>query len=403
MPENLSVVSLFSGAGGLDVGLERAGFGVRTAIDFDKDCVQSLAANQARELPVQGPGPERSHLEGTEIVEADVASLHASDLSRTVPDMLVGGPPCQPFSSSGAQRGVNDPRGRLFEEFVRLAEELRPRVILFENVRGLVTARGTDGLPGGAIASVKARFESIGYATTFALLNAADFGVPQRRVRLFMIGSRVGRSLPGFPSPTHERTTAVSMLENRKPWVTLGEFLAAGPRLEPDEIVPPAPHLEKQLRDLPSGSGLKSPGPVEPTRPSGHWGYKQGTFVADLQKPARTVTASATQDWVRDPVHGLRRLTQRECAGLQGFPIDWDFVGSRTSRFRQIGNAVPVTFGEVLGEALAEYLLANRHRKSSPSSEPFPDYMSAAIAYASRDDQRNGVSRVRSPHFAGVA
>ena len=150
-----------------------------------------------------------------------------------------------------------------------------------------------------------------------------------------------------------------------------------------------APKL-KQV--MPVGSGLKSAGAREATRPGGHWGYRQGTFVADPSKPARTVTAAATQDWIRDGEGRLRRLTWRECAALQGFPVDWQFVGNKASRFRQIGNAVPVTFGRVLGESLFR-VLADEPLASRPASAPFPAGFVEAITYTRREHSRNGPSR----------
>lgn len=398
-----TLVSLFSGAGGLDIGLERSGFHTVSANDFDTNCVASLRANQAAEVPVAGE-PDRSHFAGTLIVHAPVESLDASDLMPVLwhsgrrLDALVGGPPCQPFSSAGSQRGVHDPRGRLFEQFVRLAEELRPRLILFENVRGLVTARGPEGISGEALHLVRDEFERIGYCTRFSLLNAADYGAPQRRVRLFMLAADEGVTLPTFPLPTHHRPRPGQSLPlDGRFWVTLGEFLADQAPPTPDEIVRPSPQLEAELRGVPDGSGLKSPGRSEPTRPGGHWGYKQGTFVADPSLPARTVTGASTQDWIREPDGNLRRLTLREAAGLQGFPDDWQFCGSRASQFLQIGNAVPIVFGEVLGAAMRQALLTPCHHPQQ--SHAFPADVWAAIDYANRDDARNGAVRPRSPRF----
>lgn len=315
------------------------------------------------------------------------------------PDLLAGGPPCQPFSSSGAQKSVLDSRGLLFEHFARLAAELNPRFVLFENVRGLVTARGPSGTPGEALVLVKEAFESVGFATTFAVLNSADFGVPQRRVRLFMVGTREFE-LPKTPRPTHARHHQPSLFDDIQPWVSLREFLATRREPEPGEVVRPTDRLLQLLQGVPEGSGLKSPGRKEPTRPGGHWGYKQGTFIADLALPARTVTAASTQDWIREPGGQLRRLTLAECAALQGFPDDWRFCGSKTSQFRQVGNAVPARLGEVLGAAIRSCLRAGRsHRKSRTESAPLPAHMDAAIAYTIRDHERNKSSRVRARVF----
>lgn len=390
-----TLVSLFTGAGGLDVGLESAGFKCVAALDSEADCVATLEASQKARIPC----PSGSHyLEGARIHGKPVEQVKAGELrppgagSDWRPDLLAGGPPCQPFSKAGKQESVNDPRGRLFEHFVRLARDLQPRLILFENVRGLVTVRGPKGEPGEALNLVKDAFESIGYGTTFALLNSADFGAPQRRVRLFMMASKTS-PLPLFPSPTHAETVNADLFGPVSPWVTLGDYLnTCGPASEED-IVRPSPELAELLKGVPPGSGLKSPGARETTRPGGHWGYKQGTFIADPRKPARTVTAAATQDWIRVKDGSLRRLTWRECAGIQGFPEAWCFVGKRDSKLRQIGNAVPTIFGKVLGESLLKVLGNSGGHSGAVKSEPLPPNFLAAIEYTRREHKRNGDSR----------
>lgn len=393
-----TLISLFSGAGGLDVGLEQAGFDTVAVTDFDEDCVRTLLENQQKRVAVKGR-PGHFHLDGAEVVQADVAEVSGSDLVPAgagddwVPDLLVGGPPCQPFSSSGKQRSVLEGRGRLFEDFVRLARELRPRTILFENVRGLVTARGNTGEPGEALAEVKEAFEAVGYATSFRLLNSADYGAPQRRVRLFMLATR-DASLPRFPEPTHSRKPEENLFGETRPWVTLRDLLATLVEPRPEDVVRPSERLEPLLRDLPCGSGLKSNGRSEPTRPGGHWGYKQGTFVADQDLPSRTVTAASTQDWIRLPDGSLRRLTVRECAALQGFPDGWELVGTKSSQFRQVGNAVPSVFGRILGQAVAETLEGRRVRR--PASATLPKGFKAAVEYTKRDHERNAVARPRT-------
>jgi DNA (cytosine-5)-methyltransferase 1 len=395
-----SVVSLFTGAGGLDAGLESAGLSTTAAVECDSDCVATLRATQARRVAVpSSSGATRAYLQHTTILQRRIEDVSAADLRPAradrswTPDVLAGGPPCQPFSSAGKQLSVSDPRGRLFEEFVRLASELRPKYILFENVRGLVTAKGPAGEAGEVLSMVKETFERAGYATSFKLLNSADYGAPQRRVRLFMMGARVS-PLPQFPLRTHAATPQESLFPCL-PWVTLGQFLATH-RFQVDEadVIVPSPSLEAALASVAPGSGLKSPGARETTRPGGHWGYKQGTFVADPSLPARTVTASSTQDWMRRPDGSLRRLTWRECAGLQGFPSEWQFVGDRASKYRQIGNAVPSVFGAVLGRALLDALSTAGHR-GRPVSAEFPLEIKSSIDYTKRENARNGESRAR--------
>jgi DNA (cytosine-5)-methyltransferase 1 len=401
---NLTLVSLFCGAGGLDIGLEQAGFETVCASDCDGDCIDTLRMNKERSLPVAGD-LSRHYLASADIIREDIAELHGNELipysgeEGWRPDLLAGGPPCQPFSSSGAQRSVLDKRGRLFEHFVRLASVLRPRVILFENVRGLVTARGPNGSPGEVLQMVRGAFENIGYATRFELLNAADYGCPQRRVRLFMIATQ-DQELPEFPMPTHAEKPEHNLFGSTRPWVPLGDFLASREPPKSEEVVRPSATLGPLLAELPPGSGLKSPGRKEATRPGGHWGYKQGTFIADLTRPARTVTAASTQDWTRQDDGMLRRLTLAECAGLQGFPADWEFVGTKTSKFRQVGNAVPTVFGKVLGECIAHALQSPLPIRP-PQSASLPGHMHSAMRYTRRDHERNHASRTRAKQFIG--
>lgn len=182
------------------------------------------------------------------------------------------------------------------------------------------------------------------------MLNAADYGVPQRRTRLFIIGYRDGDT-PSFPKPTHSRISDPASGCAR--WVTLGECLAQLAPLTEDEVIRPSGKLALELAGVPPGSGVKSPGRTENTRPGGHWGYKQGAFVADLSLAARTVTASGQQDWVRDPERGLRRLAPRECAAVQTFPEQYIWKGKRSDHYRLIGNSVPPLLAKAIGHQLA--------------------------------------------------
>ena len=210
----------------------------------------------------------------------------------------------------------------MFTHFVRLARELRPRIILFENVAGLVTAKGRDGHPGSVLRLIQERFEEAGFACRFELLNAADFGAGQRRVRLYMIATS-DLALPDFPSPTHAISDTGLL-----PWKTLHECLSQLPDAAPEDIVRPSGKRAGELEALEPGNGLKTQGIVEANRPSDHWGYRQDCFVASFETPARTIRAASTPDWIRSS-SGLRRLTWRGCAALQGFSSNWIFEGGR--------------------------------------------------------------------------
>jgi DNA (cytosine-5)-methyltransferase 1 len=393
-----SVISLYAGAGGTDVGLERAGWRTVLATDIDADCIETLRAAQAARIPVcDRPGIH--HLEGARLEIADIRDLSASSLrpldapAGWRPDLLAGGPPCQPWSSAGLQKGLRDKRGDLIQEFIRLAADLNPRFVFFENVRGLVTAIGDSGRPGEVLEYIKKSFDEIGYATTFATLNAADFGAAQRRVRLYMLASR-NHHIPTFPEPTYERGKLDTLSIGRMDWIKLGDFLAALPSTQSIEFVRPTPERAAELAKLVPGTGLRSAGRVENNRPSGHWGYRQDSFVADLNLPSRTIRAASTPDWIRlqDGTH--RRLTWAECAALQGFPFEWPFQGTLTSKFRQIGNAVQADMADVLGRSVLASLLRGELSRR-PASLALPDEFGKRVRYTTAEHRTNGSHRVR--------
>jgi DNA (cytosine-5)-methyltransferase 1 len=389
-------VSLFSGAGGLDLGLEQAGWHIAYAADNDPLAVETLLANAGRSI-----GSGASTFESTFIERVDVRALDADAIlarcgvGRGSVELLAGGPPCQSWSSAGHQLGFQDPRGRLFDDFVRIANGLDVRWLLLENVRGLLTARGLDGRPGSALNHVRQALFAAGFQTTVTLLNAADYGVAQRRVRLFMIGFRAGDP-PSFPASTHSREPD---LEGKLlPWVPMASALASVGKLAAHEIIRPTEKLGLQLGSLPVGTGLKSPGKAERTRPGGHWGYKQGAFLADTTLSARTVTANSQQDWIKDPEVGIRRLCPRECAAIQGFPPDWCFRGSVSAQYRLIGNAVPPPLARAIGHSLLEEAHASTTAATSAEALlPLPDRLLYHVRYTAREEASNGASRREGP------
>jgi DNA (cytosine-5)-methyltransferase 1 len=264
-------------------------------------------------------------------------------------------------------------------------DELKPKMFLFENVRGLVTARDGSGEPGGVICDLLEQFHELGYSCRATLLNSADYGSHQRRVRCFIIATRQGRA-PIFPEPTHQKSSDILFPS----WRSLGQFLKEHADPDKANYTFPTKELSEQLNVIPDGSGIKSMGKAEPTRPGGHWGYRQGTFIADQNLPARTVTGSASQDWIRhDGV--LRRLTLREVMLLQGFPADWHLLGTKEQKYKQVGNAVPTVFGELLGAVILEHL------KNYPSTPPerleVPKSFMGYIDYTKRDHERNASAR----------
>ncbi|MFC4631770.1 DNA cytosine methyltransferase [Promicromonospora alba] len=390
-----TVVSLFSGAGGLDIGLEQAGFRLVTATDHAKHAMQTLRDTQAAQVSISGR--DAFYMDGTKLIEADVRDLRAVDVrpngarSTWRPDVLVGGPPCQPWSSAGHQKGLDDPRGQLIAHFLRMIGEVRPRFVVFENVRGLLTARGATGTPGEVLRSIQADLDDMGYASRVSTLNAADFGAAQRRVRVVLIATDE-YALPEFPVSTHSRDPGLDL----KPWVSLGEALAGMPAPDPEDIVRPTGERADALRALAPGTGIKTGGRVMANRPSGQWGYRQDAFLADLSRPARTIRAAGTPDWVRLPGDDdMRRLTWRECAALQGFPQDWQFAGKATQRFQLIGNAVQVNMAEAVGRVVLDSLRKG-DAPTKPVTPPWPEELVKRVRYTAAEEKVNGHLRVRT-------
>ncbi|WP_291426770.1 DNA cytosine methyltransferase [Deinococcus sp.] len=351
-------VSLFSGAGGLDLGLEAAGFQTVAAVEVDKAARATIRHNAVR----------RGH---SIFVAEDVTQISAEDilqaggLERGAVTLLSGGPPCQPFSTAGKRQALNDPRGSLFRDYLRLIEGIQPRFFIMENVRGLLSATlrhrpiseryGGPLLPeeerGSAFAVILAEFERIGYSFTYGLLNAADYGTPQTRERVVILGSRDHEPLH-LPAPIHSKDG-----RNLPPWVTLRQGLEGLHDPEPQFQSYSESRL-KYLRLVPEGGNWRSlPPEVLPEAMGGAYtsgGGKVG-FYRRLawDRPSPTVTTSPAQK-ATDMCHPAydRPLSVREAARLQGFPDDWEFMGSLSDQYRQIGNAVPVQLGMALGVSL---------------------------------------------------
>lgn len=380
-------VSLFSGAGGLDIGLERAGLTPMSMCEIEKAYCSTLESNQGWKH-----SDGRTYLGSAKIINADVREVSPRELfDDSGLELLVGGPPCQAFSSSGKQLSVLDPRGALISEFYRMVDALKPKMFLFENVRGLVTARDKSGSPGGVVTELIHVLESAGYSCRAGLLNSADYGAYQRRVRCFIMGSRKGEA-PHFPEPLFDKGARLP----EAPWRSLHDFLSAHADKDESNFTYPTQALHALLTDIPNGSGVKSPGKAEATRPGGHWGYRQGSFVADLTLPARTITGSASQDWIRWNGR-LRRLTFNEVKLLQGFPEDWVVCGGKAHQYKQIGNAAPTVFGEAIGRVIVSHL------QNFPATKPVligvPATFKGYMEYTKRDHSRNKDSRTIHRRF----
>jgi len=321
-------VSLFSGAMGLDIGLGRAGFETVLAVEKDADCRATIAANRPN-LPLS----------------TDAMSLQPGDLPEC--DIIQGGPPCQPFSTAGAGRGSRDRRFDPFACMLDLIGGVRPRFVLIENVRGFLAPKHS-----ATKEWVFGRLEAFGYSVTAGLYDAADFGVPQHRSRVLIVGSLSG-TVP-LMRPTHGG-------EGLPPWLTLADALRG---IEPGAHAEFRPALVKYLRLVPPGKSWRSlPPDAQRDAMGAAYDSKAGgrsSYYRRLswERPCPTVLTSPVQKATPlcHPDHD-RPLSVAEYAAVQQFPQDWVFKGSLPSQYRQIGNAVPVG----LGEAIGKHIMAHAH------------------------------------------
>lgn len=355
-----SAISLFSGAGGLDLGIEAAGFATVSAVEWDEDAADTMEKNAPTFFP---------HL--NEVVRADLYPLAAGSdrgvttrdilkagglSTRNRPDLLVGGPPCVAFSKSGFwldwKRDGVDPAASLLQAYTRVLAEAKPRYFILENVYAL-TFDNKASKP--AFTRLLQEIETAGYRHTWQVLNAADYGVPQARPRLFIVGCRKRDKLPELPEPTHHgewerRKTAGGPL----PYVTTGEALddlITEP--EPEEVVRGSwGHL---LPEIPPGENY-----LHFTKERGHpnpifeWRSRYWSFLLKLdpERPSPTIQAQPGPNV--GPFHWEnRRLRVPELRRLFTFPDEFDFVGKRASVQAQIGNSVPPLLGRWVAEVVA--------------------------------------------------
>lgn len=307
----MQIVSLFSGAGGLDLGLIQAGHDVVWANDFDVDAVETYRRNI-----------------GSDIILGDISAIP----SKKIPDadVVVGGFPCQGFSQANRLRFEEDDRNRLYLEFFRVINDTKPRYFLAENVRGILSLGG-----GRAIERIQGDFANAGYRVAVQLFNVADFGVPQLRKRVIIAGTRLDITSSDdfqYPAPTHSDPKYVSTT-GLLPWVTISEALKHIPE----------PGLEV---DLPNHEYSKYK--VTNRNFTGH-------RTTDPDRPSPTILARGNGGGgvcaIQHPLNH-RRMSIREQAAVQTFPDSFHFSGKLNSAYRQVGNAVPVAFGKALGEAL---------------------------------------------------
>jgi len=311
--EPLTVVEICAGAGGQSVGLEQAGFRHILAVEIDADAAATLRANR----------PD------WHVMTSDVRQVRGFDVPRT--DLLAGGVPCPPFSIAGKQLGADDERD-LFPEALRLVDEIKPRAVMLENVRGLASARFDTYRQ-----SILNRLDQLGYESQWRLVHASDFGVPQLRPRFILVALR--RDIAPYFKWPEPQGAAPSV------GVILGELMAAngwkGARAWATRANGIAPTVV--------GGSKKHGGPdLGPTRARAKW--------LELGVDGRGVVDEAPD--AQMPDDHIPRLTNKMVARVQGFPPEWTFVGRKTAVYRQIGNAFPPPVAAAIGRAIAAAMRA---------------------------------------------
>lgn len=353
-------LSFFSGAMGLDLGLERAGFEIRLACEVDKYCRQTIALNRPQMALIGDINAYRPD----EIL--DYAGLtRADDI-----DLIVGGPPCQAFSTAGKRHGFNDDRGNAFLAYLDTALDLRPKYLVIENVRGLLSCpmqhrphdlRGAaypelafDELPGGALNFVLSLIVKAGYAYSFNLYNSANFGTPQVRERVVIVCARDGRK-PPYLVPTHAEQAGRGL----KKWRTFRQ--AAKGIEEHHHLTFPEKRLRyyrmlsegQNWRDLPEKLQREALG-----KSFFSGGGKTG-FLRRIawDKPVPTLVTHPAMP-ATDLAHptAMRPLSVEEYKRVQEFPDDWQLAGPLIQQYKQIGNAVPGSLGLAIGTLIRNLL-----------------------------------------------
>lgn len=351
-PQNRDIISLFSGAMGLDIGLAKAGLNIAVGQDFDSACVATMRAN------------------GHNVLDGDIRCIEPVDLLGMTglapgePFLICGGPPCQPFSTAGKRLGINDPRGSLFMDFIRMIDYIRPRFFIMENVKGIISAplkhvpleeqdvNDPKQKPGTVLEIILSEFEKLGYKTVYGVLDAVNYGVPQFRERFVLIGSRDNEDI-FLPLPTHFQMHQDPAYR----WRTLGDTIRdleqhcgecavfSEDRLAFLKLVPEGGNwkdLPLELKNKAMGGALESGG--------GKVGFYRRL---SYNQPSPTLVTSPVQKatMMCHPTQN-RPLSIREYARIQQFPDNWIFIGTNAERYRQIGNAVPIGLAEALGKAI---------------------------------------------------
>ncbi len=331
----MKVISLFSGAGGLDLGFEKAGFEIPIANEFDKDIWATYKRNHT----------------ATTLIEGDIRNIKEDDFPDNV-DGIIGGPPCQSWSEAGALRGIEDARGQLFYDYIRILRKVKPKFFLAENVSGMLANRHSE-----AVQNILKMFEESGYDVTLNLVNAADYGVPQDRKRVFYIGFRKDLNIH-FQFPEATTPSKEDKLTLKDVISDLQESAVAA--LEKNHHNPDAINNNEYFTGAYS-TIFMSRNRVRKWDQQGFTVQASGR-QCQLHPQAPQMVKVGKNDcrFVEGQEHMYRRMTVREVARLQGFPDEFEFIYDKVDTgYKMIGNAVPVELARIIATRIKETLEEN--------------------------------------------
>lgn len=329
----LNVISIFSGAGGLDIGFRDAGFNILSHLELEEDFCKTLELNS-------------SYYNNAKVINIDIRDFHPKEVTQC--DLIIGGPPCQTFSAAGRRaagvQGIDDNRGTLFEEYIRLLKFYSPKCFLFENVYGITGAQS-----GKAWEMIKDEFSKAGYKIYFRVLNTADYGVPQFRERMIIVGIKDGEYK--FPRPTHGPDSS----KRREYYSARQAILNTPVKEDVNKLIVNGRH-GYLLNAIPPGLNysfytekLGHPEPLFAWRSK----FSDYLYKADPEKPVRTIKAQGGQ--YTGPLHWENRyFSVNEYMRLQTFPDIYKIFGNRQRAIHQIGNSVPPQFSRVLALSILD-------------------------------------------------
>ena len=364
-----TAVSLFSGAGGLDIGVRQAGFDILACVELDKNACDTLRCNIER------------NGDNTKVYEGDIKALEPSTILSDINiasggiDLLFGGPPCQAFSLIGKQKALEDERGMLLFQMIRYTEAMQPKVVLMEQVKGLLSAKDAEGRRGGVFERLLKEFDRLGYVVKYKVCLAADYGVAQMRERVILVATK-GKNGFEFPAPTHRNPANNDMFTSSlPPWKTVGEVLNGLPAVHAKEKgktvysdefrnhVDVTPERDRErIHHVPEGLYLASQTNLPPALIA-NLKPKDTTKFLRLDRSRQSNTLRCGEIFFH-PFED-RYLTPREYMRIHGYPDEYLLKGPIRSRtgsvknldqHRQIANSVPPPLARAVAVQIMQYL-----------------------------------------------